>query len=214
MSRFKYSNDELDINKVLKMNQDNSTALLDDSDVKQTRSIADSNIESSIELLRSLGKNKEIFEMSNEIKNKKEDRKLEHRPQLESWEELVAQANLHDPETVVLEDIMTEKEIQSTFKELDEINKQFSKKTSLVNKTDLAFLTIATALQVTKALIFPYIAEKFDYGKEFDPEERLAHNDKSIEKTHREANDKFRDKHIEKTWDRSLDKYFISDGSL
>ena len=55
MSRFKYSDDELDINKVLKMNQDNSDALLNDLDMKHTRSVADSNIDSSIELLRSLG---------------------------------------------------------------------------------------------------------------------------------------------------------------
>lgn len=198
MSRFKYSDDELDINKVLKMNQDNSDALLNDLDMKHTRSVADSNIDSSIELLRSLGKNKEIIELSNEIKNKKEDRKLEHRPQLEIWEELVEQANLHEPKPVVLEDIMSEKEIQSAFREAKEINKQFSQKTSIVNKTDLSFLAIATALQVTKALVFPYVAEKFDYGKSFDPEERLAHNDQSIEKTHREANDKFRDKHIVK----------------
>lgn len=198
MSRFKYSDDELDINKVLKMNQDNSDALLNDLDMKHTRSVADSNIDSSIELLRSLGKNKEIIELSNEIKNKKEDRKLEHRPQLETWEELVEQANLYELKPVVLEDIMSEKEIQSAFREAEEINKQFSKKTSIVNKTDLSFLAIATALQVTKALVFPYVAEKFDYGKSFDPEERLAHNDKSIEKMHREANDKFRDKHIAK----------------
>ena len=198
MSRFKYSDDELDINKVLKMNQDNSDALLNDLDMKHTRSVADSNIDSSIELLRSLGKNKEIIELSNEIKNKKEDRKLEHRPQLETWEELVEQANLHEPKPVVLEDIMSEKEIQSAFREAEEINKQFSKKTSIVNKTDLSFLAIATALQVTKALVFPYAAEKFDYGKNFNPEERLAHNDQSIKKTSREANDKFRDKHMEK----------------
>ena len=80
-------------------------------------------------------------------------------------------------------------------KNLDE---EFAKKTGIINKTDLSFLMIATALQVAKSLIFPYVAEKFDYGKSFDPSERLDHNDKSIEKAHREANDKFRDKRIEK----------------
>lgn len=61
------------------------------------------------------------------------------------------------------------------------------------------FLTIATALQVTKSLVFPYVAEKFDYGKGFDPSERLTHNDKSIEAAHREANDKFRDERLKST---------------
>lgn len=198
MSKFKYSDDEMDINKVLKMNQDLSTSLLNDSDLQATRNTADSNIDSSLALLRSLGKNKEILKMSTEIAEKGHDRPLEHGPQLETWEEIVKQANLHEPNPVVLEDIMTESEIESAFEELDEINKQFSRKTSIINKTDLSFLAIATALQVAKSLVFPYVAEKFDYGKSFDPADRLDHNDKSIEKAHRDANDKFRDKHLEK----------------
>ena len=198
MSRFKYSDNEMDINKVLKMNQDISASLLEDPDLKASRSVADSNIDSSLELLRSLGKKKEILKLSTEIAEKDYGRPLEHRPQLESWDEIVAQADLHEPNPVVLEDIMTEIEIQSAFDELDEINKQFSRKTSIINKTDLSFLAIATALQVAKSLVFPYVAEKFDYGKSFDPSERLDHNDKSIEKAHKQANDKFKDKHMEK----------------
>ena len=198
MSRFKYSDDEMNINKILKKNQNISKSLLKDSELHATRSAADSAIDSSMELLHSLGKNKEILKMSTEIAEKGHDRPLEHRPQLETWEEIVAQANLYEPNPVVLEDIMTESEIRSTFEELDEINKQFSRKTSIVNKTDLSFLAIATALQVAKSLVFSYVAEKFDYGKNFDPAERLNHNDKSIEKAHRDANDKFRDKHLEK----------------
>ena len=198
MSRFKYSSGELDMNKVLKMNQDVSRSMSDDQQMSQTRSSADSNIEASLALLRSLDKGKDISQLSTDIASKEKDRRLEHRPVLESWEEIVAQANLHEPTEVVLEDIMTETEIQSAFVELDSIEEQFSKKTSIVNKTDLSFLAIATALQVAKSLVFPYVAEKFDYGKSFDPSERLEHNDKSIERVHKEANDKFRGKRIEK----------------
>lgn len=198
MSRFKYSDDEMDINKVLKMNQDISTSLLHDHDMDLSRGMADSNIDSSIELLRSLGRNKDVIKLSTEIAEKGKERKLEHRPELETWEQIVKQANLHEPNPVVLEDIMTESEIQSAFQELDEINKQFSRKTSIINKTDLSFLAIATALQVAKSLVFPYVAEKFDYAKSFDPTDRLKHDDKSIEKDHIGANDKFRDKHMEK----------------
>lgn len=198
MSRYKYSDDEMNINKILKMNQDISTLLLEDSDLEVSRSAADTNIDSSSELLCSLGRKKEIYKLFTEIEEKDHDRLLEHRPQFESWDEIVAQANLYEPNPVVLEDIMTETEIQSAFDELDEINKQFSRKTSIINKTDLSFLAIATALQVAKSLLFPYVAEKFDYGKSFNPSERLDHNDKSIEKAHKQANDKFRDKHTEK----------------
>lgn len=198
MSRFKYSGDELDINKVLKMNQDISKSLLKDTDMKATRNAADSNIASSIELLRSLGKNKELTKLSTKISESNHNRTLEHRPQLEPWEKIVEQANLYESSPVILEDIMTEDEIQSAFDEAEEINNQFSRKTSIVNKTDLSFLAIATALQVAKALIFPYVAEKFNYGKSFDSSERLDHNDKILEKKHKEANDKFRDKHMGK----------------
>lgn len=198
MGRFKYSDDELDVNKVLKMNQDVSNSMMKDQDIKKNRNAADSSIDSSLELLRSLGMNKEVLKMSTEIANNKQGRKLEHRPVLESWEDIVEQANLHEPMRVEIEDIMTASEIESSFRELDRINDEFSKKTGIINKTDLSFLAIATALQVAKSLVFPLVAEKFDYGKSFDPSERLAHNDKSIEKAHREANDKFQDKNMEK----------------
>ena len=121
MSRFKYSSDELDMNKVLKMNQDVSRSMSDDQQMSQTRSSADSNIEASLALLRSLDKGKDISQLSTDIASKEKDRRLEHRPVLESWEEIVAQANLHEPTEVVLEDIMTETEIQSAFVELDSI---------------------------------------------------------------------------------------------
>lgn len=198
MSRFKYSGDELDMNKVLKMNQDASQSMLTDGGMSQIRISADASIEASLALLRSLGRDRDITKMSVDVVAKEKNRPLEHRPVLESWEEIVTQANLHEPNEVVLEDIISEAEIQSAFVELDAIEEQFSRKTSIVNKTDLSFLAIATALQVAKSLVFPYVAEKFDYGKSFDPSERLDHNDKSIEKAHKDANDKFRDKHIEK----------------
>lgn len=54
---------------------------------------------------------------------------------------------------------------------------------------------VASALQVTKSLVFPYIAEKFHYGESFDKSERLAHDDKSIEQAHKDANDEFKEKH-------------------
>lgn len=127
MSRFKYSSDELDMNKVLKMNQDVSRSLSDDQQMSQTRSGADGNIEASLALLRSLGKEKEISKLSADIASNEKDRRLEHRLVLESWGEIVAQANLHEPIEVSLEDIMTEAEIQSAFVELDFIEEQFSK---------------------------------------------------------------------------------------
>lgn len=198
MSKFKYSDSEMDVNKVLKMNQNISEALSNDSGLASTRGQADANINASMELLKSLGKRKEVEKLSTDAQANSSDRKLEHRPEMETWKSIVAQANAYEPNPVYIEDIMTEEEINDAFRELKEINKEFSRKTSIVNRTDLSFLAVATALQVAKSLIFPYVAEKFDYGKSFDKSERLAHNDKSIENAHRKANDEYRDKHTEK----------------
>ena len=93
---------------------------------------------------------------------------------------------------------MSEQEIKNSFLELDRINRDFSKKTNIVNKTDMSFLAIAIALQVTKSLIFQYIAQKFHYGESFDASKRLAHDDNSIEAAKRRANDGFRDKNLRK----------------
>lgn len=191
MSRFKYSETEKNMNKLLKMNQNISESLLNNADITKSRNLADQNIERSIALLRTLGENTKIQELSLEIQNR--PRKLEHRPVIEDWENIIAQANVYEPNPVVLEDIMSEDEINKCFDELDEINRQFSKKTSIANKTDLSFLTIATALQVVKSLLFPYVAEKFSYGEKIDKSKRLDHNDKSIQNKHKKANDDFRD---------------------
>ena len=76
MSKFQYSDQEKDLNKVLKMNQDVSLALLNDSDMSLSRKKADDNIASSLELLRSLGKNKEIKKLSDEVSAKEKNRNI------------------------------------------------------------------------------------------------------------------------------------------
>lgn len=88
---------------------------------------------------------------------------------------------------------------QSEYEKLSrEINNEFERKTSIKNKTDLKFLAIAIALEVSKGLLFPIVAEQMEYGESFDKGERLDHDDNSIEKAHREARDNYRDKHSEK----------------
>ncbi len=85
---------------------------------------------------------------------------------------------------------------ESEYKKLqEEVNGEFEKRTSIRNKTDLKFLTVAIALEVAKGLLYPLVAEKAGYGQAFDPNERLNHNDPSIERAHKEANDKYRDRH-------------------
>lgn len=80
----------------------------------------------------------------------------------------------------------------------DEINGEFARKTSIINKTDLAFLAIATALQTIKALLFPLVAEKVEYGNSFDKDKRFAHNDKIIKNTERSRKDLYKQKLLKK----------------
>lgn len=196
MGRFKYSDSEMDLNKVLKMNQDESESLLRDPELSKLRKQADGNIMSSLELLRSLGKSADADKLSSQIAHQQNYKKIAQRPNLENWDDIVEQANEYYPEPIILEDFMSEREINQAFREADEINREFSRKTSITNKTDMSFLTVATALQVTKSLLFPYIGQKFNYGEKFDSSHRLIHNDPSIEKAHRQANDGFRDKYL------------------
>ena len=90
------------------------------------------------------------------------------KPEIEPFEEIAAQANEYCPNPASLEDIMTEQEIESAFNELDEINRRFSAKTNIVNKTDLAFLSIATALQGDKVSCFSACCRKIRLRKNSD----------------------------------------------
>lgn len=198
MDNFKYTKQEKEINKVLKYNQEISQKLLDNSELLSARKATDDNINSSIELLKSLGYDKEVSAVQSEVQETAAEREIRHKPMVENWDSIVTEANEYIPYDVKIEDILSREEIDNVVQELDRINAEFSRKTSIVNKTDLKFLAVATALQVVKALLFPHVAEKFGYGKSFDPAERLAHNDKTIEEKHREANDRFRDKYVKK----------------
>lgn len=188
MGRYSYTDKERDLNKVLKMNQNESLSL-DKEYLSQIEKL-DFSIESSEEFLKSLG-----YELPDKSAFKNEINFSSEIKGIPSYETLVKKANEEIAKDIELEDLLSEKEFQEAYLRLDSIHKEFSRKTSIINKTDLVFLGIAIALQTTKALLFGQIAKKFDYGNSFDPNDRLAHNDKSIEQEHRRANDTFKEKH-------------------
>ena len=183
MGQFKYTKEEKEINKVLKMNQIISKETLDS--MANARNSADSCIAESEKLLRSIGMGAKVDKAKREAHTAAQNAEFKYKPEIKSWDSLVTDANAMIPESIKLEDILTPAEIENAFQELDEINEAFSKKTSIINKTDLIFLAIATALQVTKSLLYPYVAQKTGYGDSFNPDNRLAHNDKVIEKAHK-----------------------------
>lgn len=197
MSAFHYTKEEKELNKVLKYNQKLSEDLLNEADYKEARNSADKNINSSEKLLKELGYRKELSDVKKNIQNVSRNSKLQYGSDAEEWDILLQKAEEEVTGEVLLEDILSSEEITRSYNELEEIDKEFSKRTSIINKMDLSFLAIATALQVTKTLLFPYFAKEGKYGESFDESERRIHNDKSIEKAHREANDSFRDKYSE-----------------
>lgn len=67
MGRFQYSDAEMDLNKVLKMNLDESESLLRDPELLESRAEADESIASSMELLRSLGKSAQVDKLSSQL---------------------------------------------------------------------------------------------------------------------------------------------------
>ena len=188
MGKYNYTEREKDLNKVLQMNQNESFSL--DREYSSQIDEADCAINSSEELLSSLGYKLPVRKKINEEINLSAEIK-----ELPSYESLVKKANIEISNEVELEDLLSAEEFQKAYSRLDSIHKEFSRKTGISNKTDLIFLGIATALQTTKALLYGLIAKKFNYGNSFNPADRLAHNDKSIESAHRKSNDNFKEKH-------------------
>lgn len=189
MSDYKYSKQEIERNKVLKCNQDSSRKALESA--KKANQDADLSIESTLSLLEGLGIS------APDCLSTPSSFRIEQKPVLEEWDAIVNEASQYVAGNVSLEDLLTVEEIDKCWSELNEIDTEFSHKTSITNKTDLSFLAIATALQVVKSLIFPYVAKQFEYGKQFDDAKRLAHDDKSIKEAQRAANDDFRDKYLQ-----------------
>lgn len=189
MAEYEHTQSEKDLNKILKLNQDSSTAIFKNEE-KQNE-VLDQSISSSEELLQSLGfalpekqkvQGRTITELANGAPHK-------------DFNVILSEANSKYSHDISFDDLLTQKDFSEAFTRLDEINEEFSRKTSIVNKTDIIFLGIAIALQTAKSLLFGQIAKQFDYGNSFDPDDRLPHNDESIEKEHRRANDEFKEKH-------------------
>ncbi|MDF7822916.1 hypothetical protein P4B35_02745 [Pontiellaceae bacterium B12227] len=80
---------------------------------------------------------------------------------------------------------------------LDDLDRQFSEITKL-DKTDFSFLFFATALQTLRWVISPRI------GESFNPEDRLAENDKSIKDDIKNKNKDYQKKH--KDWNSGKSK--------
>lgn len=194
MGFFKFTKDEKDVNKVMKMNQDISQEVTDS--MADTRKKADSAISESEELLRSLGMGGQVVQAKAKAKTTAQDSEFAYKPEIMSWEDLVNEANGCIPQEVSIEQLLTPSEINSAFREVKQINKEFSRQTGIINKTDLSFLAIATALQTAKSLVYPMIAQKNGYASPFDKSSRSGHS--FFESEHKKSARKFVEEHQKK----------------
>ncbi len=192
----KYSEREKQINKALKMNQAKSKELLEENVDNAIIGRVDSSIEDAEAILNSLGYEKQVEEAKQQACELSSGKKLRQQIMLKEWDEIVEEAELKNPFDVNLEDILSKDEYDNALQNIDKVDRDFSKKTSIVNKTDLIFLATATALQVSKTLLFPYVSEKFDYGNKVDVDTRMNHDDVAIIEGQEKAKNSFRDKKL------------------
>jgi hypothetical protein len=189
MGKYKYTQDEKNKNKVLKMNEMLSESISDQN--KKVKRKAESSIESSEALLKDLG-----YDLDEIIKPSGSEQleRLVILSTLKDWEVLVEEANEMIPYEVELEDILSSHEFAFALDDLERIKDEFASKVKM-NRTDIIFLFIATALQTIKWVLLPELGEKIDSNTRID--------DKAGDAKVKEKKDVFADKH--KDWDTSKD---------
>ncbi len=185
MGRYKYTDSELETNKVLKMQEEQiknleSSTNKDSSDLANLRKIIE-------EKLRKKGIDPNTIPQSDSstatahTKISKET--------IPSWEDLAKEAKDKYPEEIAFEDLLTKEEFQFCIEEVQRINNEFSQKTGIVNKKDMSFLMVATALQTARWLIIQELCG--DLGQTIDDTSRLDHNNKSIKESTKDSNKSF-----------------------
>lgn len=122
-----------------------------------------------------------------------------------SWDECVNLANKEVQGEVEFEDLLSKEEFNFCIEEIERINAEFSAKTGIINKKDLSFLAIATALQTTRWIIIQRLLG--DLGETIDNTTRLAHNDSRIKKKIYNSNKKFQSQFQDHGHRKSLKSY-------
>lgn len=125
--------------------------------------------------------------------------------EIPSWESIAEQAKENVPEDVAFEDLLTKEEFQFCIDEVQRINDEFSHKTGIINKKDMSFLMVATALQTARWLIIQDLCG--DLGQTIDSDSRLNHNDKSIKDSVKESNKSFQERFKDHGHRESTKKY-------
>lgn len=183
MSRYKYSDDEKELLRVLEMQRKELEALEQSSEASRKEldelesSVLEEAEKAGIDINPILEKNFPV-----------EETKLP-RKDIPSWEELTERANSEIDYQPVIEDFLSQEEFNYSLEQIEVIKKEFQQKTKL-NKVDIAFLIIATALQTLRWFIINKIMG--DIGEQIDVDTREASKagDKRKKGTINKYNDK------------------------
>ena len=163
MSRYDYSDEELEMLRVMKMQEQQLQSLQDSSNDNDERLAA---LEKGVtELATGIGVDVTPILTKgvsvHRIQAPEED--------IPEWEELVLRSKEEVDYQPYIEDFLTREEINYSVEEVELIKKEFKARTKL-NNTDLAFLVIATALQTLRWVIINKIMG--DIGEPIDTRTR------------------------------------------
>jgi len=95
--------------------------------------------------------------------------------EIPSWDEIVCKADEKIAEDIILEELLSNEEFNYCLEDVKRINNEFSQKTNIVNKKDLSFLMLATALQTARWIIIQNLMG--DLGKTIDSSTRRSAKD-------------------------------------
>lgn len=163
MSRNSYTDDELQLLRILKMQEQRLHELKNDSDSNADK--LDSLEKEATELADRLG-----VDISPALNNQIPVPRVElSEDDIPEWEELVLRSKEEVDYQPFIEDFLSQEEIDYSLEEIERIKKEFKKRTKL-NHTDLSFLVIATALQTLRWIIINKIMG--DLGEPIDTNTR------------------------------------------
>lgn len=212
-SRYKYSKGEKEINRAFKMQEKGLAELADDSErlkeqieenqksidqsqadiqdlyqqVEELRrkalSIADAKGFKVSEKLRKPSKMAIIKPNVDDTTPYLADEKIP-KSAIPSWDVVMRKTDDMIPEDVVLEDLLSQEEFNYAIEDVKRINREFAEKTKL-NKTDIIFLMVASALQTARWIILRLIMGGL--GETINSDERISAKEGDKQK----ANDEY-----------------------
>lgn len=191
MGRYHYNALEQELNQVLLYNQELSKQVMGEQQDIGAR--ANQCILESEQLLQELGYGKELSLVQSQPKPNRDSELL---LDVTDWSDLVLEAKLTHPDKVELEDILTQEEFQSAYRDLRNIEYQFSNATRL-DRGDVAFLVIATAIQTVRSALFGQLSDHLSsIGNRI--------TDKEGDALVKESKEKYKQRHEDK-WDSKKD---------